>query len=497
MHRRRVHSHLAGALVLLALTGARVFANTIHVPGDYGLQDAINHATPGDTVLIAAGYYNVTSAVNLTSGITVRSEDGLPSSVTISGGNSSRVMQANWVTEVTLLGLTIRNGYAGSYSNGAGLYCRQSELLLDRVDFRDNGLAQSGAGLYCSASNVTLTDCVFESNEVGYLDYTQTTWIYRGSGGGAYFADASTVVATDVTFDSNHTWYEGAGLGLHGEGTRAELAGCVFIDNTTSTDVGYMGAEQRGAALSVAGGADVVLNDVRFLRNWCYRAGAAVYCGGATATMRDCVFSECRAETDGGAILAHYGGSVSATGCFFRRNSAGGHGGAVYGYTHADLAAADISDCIFAGNSADGGGAVFSFKGQVLLSGCTLVENEAGQGSAVRAYPWGSVAVSNSILTYGSGGDVVSGDVEVAHCCVLEPEPGSGLCDEPHENICADPLFCPSRVRDFTLCSNSPCLPQNNEWGELIGAAGEGCGPCNTPVLETSWGSIKAMFRGD
>jgi predicted outer membrane repeat protein len=442
--------------VLLALTGARVFANTIHVPGDYGLQDAINHATPGDTVLIAAGYYNVTSAINLTSGITVRSEDGLPSSVTISGGNSSRVMQANWVTEVTLLGLTIRNGYVGSHSNGAGLHCTQSELLLDQVDFRDNGLAQSGGGLYCLSSDVTLVSCTFESNEVGYLDYTQTTWIYRGSGGGACFTDASTVVATDVTFDSNHTWYEGAGLCVHGAGTRAELIGCVFVGNTTSTDEGYMGAEQRGAALSVAGGADVVLNDVRFLRNWSYRAGAAVYCGGATATMRDCVFSECRAETDGGAILAHYGGSVSATGCFFRRNSARGRGGAVYGYVQAGLVAADIS-----------------------------------------AYPWGSVAVSNSILTYGSGGDVVSGDVEVAHCCVLEPEPGSGLCDEPHENVCADPLFCPSRVRDFTLCSNSPCLPQNNEWGELIGAAGEGCGPCNTPVLETSWGSIKAMFRGN
>ena len=115
----------------------------------------------------------------------------------------------------------------------------------------------------------------------------------------------------------------------------------------------------------------------------------------------------------------------------------------------------------------------------------------------MRAYPWGTATVANCILSYGAGGYVVSGDVEVTHCCVLEPEPGSGLCGELYENICADPLFCPSRVRDFSLCSNSPCLPSNNEWGELVGAVGVGCGPCNTAVLETSWGSIKAMFRAD
>ena len=497
MYQRRVHTHLAGVLLLLALVGGRVFADTIHVPDDFGLREAINHATPGDTVLIAPGYYNVTRAVGLSSGITVRSQDGFPSSVTISGGNSTRVFRASSVTDVTLLGLTIRNGHAGP-NNGAGLYCVGSELLLDRVDFRGNGRAHRGAGMYCSSSDVTLVSCTFESNEVGVLELTQTTWSYRGSGGGAYLTDASTLAASDVTFDSNHTWYEGAGLCLRGEGTSAELTGCVFTNNTTSTDVGYMGAEQRGAALSVTDGAEVVLDDVKFARNWSHEDGGAISCTGrAIATISDCVFTECEAGSDGGAILAFRGADVTATGCLFRRNLAGGRGGALYVDPQGSEVPVDLSYCIFDGNSADGGGAVFAFRGHVGLAHCTLVENEAGTGSSVRAYPWGTVAVANCILSYGAGGHVVSGDVEVTHCCVLEPEPGSGLCGEPYENICADPLFCPSRARDFSLCANSPCLPSNNEWGELIGAVGEGCGPCNTPVLDTSWGSIKAMFRGD
>jgi hypothetical protein len=497
MYRRLVHAHLAGVLVLLALFGARVFANTIHVPDDFGLRDAINHAAPGDTVLIAPGYYNVTYSIDLSSGITVRSQDGSPSSVTISGGNSSRVFRAISVTDVTLLGLTIRNGYVGSHTNGAGLYCVGSELLLDRVDFRGNGLARVGAGMYCSSSDVTLVSCTFESNEVGVLEYTQTTWSYRGSGGGAYLTNASTLAASDVTFDSNHTWYEGAGLCLRGAGTSAELTGCVFTNNTTSTDVGYMGAEQRGAALSVTDGAEVMLDAVRFSRNWSHQDGAGLSCtDGAIATISDCVLTECEAGSRGGAIHVYYGGGVSVTGCLFRGNSAGQFGGAAYAYTNEGVPI-EFSYCVFTGNSANQGGAVHVFDGHGGLTHCTLVENEAGQGSAVRAYPWGTATVANSILSYGDGGGVVSGDVEVAHCCVLEPEPGSGLCGESYENMCVDPLFCPSRVRDFALCSNSPCLPQNNEWGEAIGAVGEGCGPCNTAVLDTSWGSIKAMFRGD
>ncbi len=47
----------------------------------------------------------------------------------------------------------------------------------------------------------------------------------------------------------------------------------------------------------------------------------------------------------------------------------------------------------------------------------------------------------------------------------------------PGENdISANPLFCDINERDYRLMSNSPCLPENNVCGELIGAFGVGCG---------------------
>ena len=520
-------------LVVAFFVTTQVYAETIRFPDDNPyLQDAIDSLAPGDTVLVTPGQW-VVYGVALRDSITVRSENGNPSTTILIASSRPYIFSATGVSGVVLHGLWLTQASDALRCSSAelllsdmvfgdnsdrgikcwsselalhgvvfiggtrGMFCENSELLLDGVVFRDNGRTGSGAGMFCSASNVTLTDCTFESNEVGVLEYTQTTWSYRGSGGGAYLTDASTLAASDVTFDSNHTWYQGAGLCLRGEGTSAELTGCVFTNNTTSTDVGYMGAEQRGAALSVTDGAEVVLDDVTFARNWSNGGGGAISCTeGGHAAVSGCVFTECEATTNGGAILAFWGADVTATGCLFRRNLAGGRGGAVYTYTNEGVPV-ELSYCIFDGNLADGGGAVFAFRGHVGLAHCTLVENEAGRGSSVRAHPWGTAAVANCILSYGAGGHVVSGDVEVTHCCVLEPEPGSGLCGEPYENICADPLFCPSPARDFSLCANSPCLPSNNEWSELIGAVGEGCGSCNPLIVEMSWGSIKAMFRGD
>jgi len=60
-------------------------------------------------------------------------------------------------------------------------------------------------------------------------------------------------------------------------------------------------------------------------------------------------------------------------------------------------------------------------------------------------------------------------------------------------NFSEDPLFCDLTIDDFTLASNSPCLPEGNDCHVLIGAHGEGCE--ESPVEATSWGSIKAMYR--
>jgi hypothetical protein len=51
-------------------------------------------------------------------------------------------------------------------------------------------------------------------------------------------------------------------------------------------------------------------------------------------------------------------------------------------------------------------------------------------------------------------------------------------------NIAADPVLCGivnAPPFEFTLSASSPCLPENNACGLLIGARGLGCGPVALP----------------
>lgn len=61
-------------------------------------------------------------------------------------------------------------------------------------------------------------------------------------------------------------------------------------------------------------------------------------------------------------------------------------------------------------------------------------------------------------------------------------------------NISAEPLHCDPQNGDFHVASNSPCLPASNACGVQIGAFGQGCDI--TPIDPSTWGQIKAAYRG-
>lgn len=486
-------------LAIALLTAAQAQGETVRFPSDNGdLQALLDDLAPGDTVLIEPGQWAVWN-IYLRDGITLMAENGDPSSTCLAGISTHITLCATDVSGVVLEDFTVKRGLRAISCGGSevllrgmvvtgsptclgcwrssqvvlenvfldadsehAVECHQSELQVDGAEFsgstrgvecwgstvdiagavvRNNGRAQSGAGLWCSSSDVVLTDCVFESNEVGYVDYTHTSWVYGGEGGGVFLTNGSTMSASDVTFSSNHTWYAGGGLGLRGDGTRAELSGCTFIGNTTSTHVGSEGARQCGAAVSVLDGAEATLHDVWFIDNW--------------------------SNLDGGAVCADDlspGGQVS------------------------------FSYCVFADNIAQSrGSALCLLDGPISMANCTAYA-ELFYGDQM-VY-WGSEttgAVSNCAFGRGGGVDCHwDSGVAFSHCCSI-----GRLCGQSAENLHADPLFCSPEARDFSLCEDSPCLPNNNEWGEPIGAFPVGCGPCGTVVRETSWGSIKAMYRGD
>lgn len=69
---------------------------------------------------------------------------------------------------------------------------------------------------------------------------------------------------------------------------------------------------------------------------------------------------------------------------------------------------------------------------------------------------------------------------------------GNGGANSWPDNISEDPQLCDLPAFLFRISDTSPCAPQNNQWGVLIGAGDVGC---TSPVDYTSWGRIKILYQ--
>jgi hypothetical protein len=175
-----------------------------------------------------------------------------------------------------------------------------------------------------------------------------------------------------------------------------------------------------------------------------------------------------------------------------------------------------VSSCVFSGCFVEGefdgqywpafGGAVYIvFGGDPLFANCSFVGNEIlgepSYGTDVTIYN-SAVTFQECLFAYGTDNGELYGDAlgvdagganfTIERCLFTD---SAGYPGYVHV---ADPGLCdwyPGSQIGFELCSDSPALPENNDWDVLVGAFGAGCGPCVTAVEHTSWGMIKATFR--
>ena len=219
----------------------------------------------------------------------------------------------------------------------------------------------------------------------------------------------------------------------------------------------------------------------------------------ASAIVEDCIFSGNAATSNGGGL---YFGHATSPGvvrnCVFLNNSAPYRGGGIECYGGDAVNQAKISNCVFYDNYASsngdyGGGGIYCNHGQTTITGCTLVGNGAAVGAGgIHGYS-STVTVSNTVVAYSTEGAGMYG-VTADHCVIYSNAGGDTLIGQT-DILYQEPLFCNMDIDDFTLCSNSPCLPGNNSWTELIGACDLGCGKCETSVAPAAWGHVKSLFR--
>jgi predicted outer membrane repeat protein len=210
--------------------------------------------------------------------------------------------------------------------------------------------------------------------------------------------------------------------------------------------------------------------------------GGAVYCAQATATLTGCHFGDNSAYGGGGALNSYEAAPVLEA-CVFTDNEAY-YGGAI---ACLNAPGPSVTGCTFAGNRAPmlGGGAIYCSGCSPSILACTLVANEAGDGSGIASCYDSFPFIERTIIAGGLGGPAVyclGGTDPIFVCCDIYGNAGGDW--DPYiaghlgidGNICADPRFCDAAGGDWTLSADSPCAAANNQECGQIGAWAVGCG---------------------
>jgi|GEM_PF-1728939 len=212
--------------------------------------------------------------------------------------------------------------------------------------------------------------------------------------------------------------------------------------------------------------------------------GGAILCDGASPHVSDCVFTSNNSQYDGAAVWCRNAAGPLVEDSRFIYNWAGDDAGAI---GCRDGSNPWLMNCTIVDNASTGdGGAFYIYNASIILSGCTVADNHAGNASgAIVANHLSDIDIVTSIVAFNTGGQAAmsydGSTVDMMCSDVYGNETGDWVgCldgqDAINDNLSADPLYCARADRIYTLHETSPCAPANSPGtcGQ-IGAHGVDC----------------------
>lgn len=242
------------------------------------------------------------------------------------------------------------------------------------------------------------------------LDGTIDGNVYRiVAGADNAVLDGFSIVASNSK--GGQRWWELDGGGMLNDGASPTVRNCIFE--------GHVGGDSSTATLGVG------LTNIN----------------GSRAIVQDCVFRNNVVE-GGSAIGVAVGNSDSSPvfeNCIFENNGGSDvSGAAMVGFNNANVT---VRDCTFRKNTADGGGAIWTYMSTMTIENSEFILNRSSSdGAAVHSYMSSSITVVNSVFANnlslsmaGTTGGVLSSSAEssltVTNCTLfgnLDGKNGTG-----------------------------------------------------------------------
>ncbi|RJR26421.1 MAG: T9SS C-terminal target domain-containing protein [Candidatus Latescibacterota bacterium] len=411
-------------------TGANIYPYSIPAWAARRIQDAINAAAPGDSILVAAESYTqaltVNKAVFLLGGwspdFTVRDPETYPTRIRAAGSLVSFLNVSSGVHGVE--GFQLRGG-TGTYtllpSNGVyggGVFSYLSSPVIRGNAIDSCGVANvldfsAGGAIACYGGTPLVEGNVIASCRAQ-------------SGGGIYLYETNAVIRDNtITGCSPNAEFNGT---KHGGGVHAYRATATLEDNTIAGNDGY----RKGGGV------------------YCYLSPCAI--SGGSIARNDC-------NDAGGGVYAERG-ALSISNAVIRGNTSVSSGGGIYHRA----GALDVSNSVFVLNrSSIIGGGVFADSSFGGLANNTFDRNGANYaGGNVFLGTMPSMTVVNNCITNGTlNGFQVNSTANIIFryndCFGNTPANVATLVPDS-TNASFDPLYADTAAVDYRLLVHSGAI---------------------------------------
>jgi hypothetical protein len=381
--------------------------NVVKVADDpNAIQQAIDEAKSGDTLVVHAGQYN--GNINLQGkDITLTStnpdDPNIVARTVIDGSQSWRGFLFNSREDANTLveGFTIINGVASGSWGGGILVDANSSPTIRNIVIRDCSAVAAG-----SASGNGGGIAVDANSSPYFVNVTVTNCVADGNGGGVFCAEGSLPIFYHCSFSENNAVL-GGGM-FCDSNSLVTVRDCNFTDNLAFVGAGtYYDSNSSG-----------IVRDSTFIGNDAVRDGGAIALTEANSVSVVDSDILLNSAIRGGGLYSDRSYDLKVTGCAFKYNTAPvggfdpndpndpnawivGHGGAIYCWSTSGR----FSHCEIAHNIANSSGGGMHIVGQPLapvVINCLIVNNLAGRDGGGVSVNWESRPLIQSCTFAGN-----------------------------------------------------------------------------------------------